>query len=95
MKLKMLEARYAAQRTIPNLLTFFEEKDHMVLEHRAFVLRKGLVCYYAGHEVEEIEDQNGTYYVALESESGSQINKKLLNDETITSVYVFKLDRVF
>ena len=91
MKFKQInEARYAAQRTISNLLTFFEELDHDVADHRAFALRGGFVCYYAGHDVEEIEDRNGTFYIATNTKRSHR-----LTEENITSVYVFKLDRVF
>jgi len=90
MKFKQIsEERYAAQRTIGNLLTFFEEKHHMVIGHRAFDLRAGFVCYFAGKEIEEIEDQNGTFYVMLDA------RKKELTEENLNDIYVFNLKRVF
>lgn len=81
------EARYAAQRTFENLLTFFEEVENAVRQHRTFHLREGLVCYYKSEEIFELQDQNGTWMV--------RFNGSLRTIDEIESMNVFRLDKLF
>ncbi len=90
MKLQTLkEAKYASKKDITNLLQFFEEQPNEVMGHQTFYLREGLVCYFTGHEIHEIEKRNETYFAKLESRF------REINDESVDGLNVFKLQKLF
>ena len=94
MKLETLkEAKYASRKDIPNLLRFFEEVPNEQMEHQTFYLREGLVCYFTGHEIHEIENKNGTYFAKIDDITRPRFRE--INDESIDGINVFNLQRLF
>ncbi len=94
MKLQTLkEAKYASKRDITNLLRFFEEQPNEVMGHQTFYLREGLVCYFTGHEIHEIEKRNETYFAKIDDITNPRFRE--INDESIDGIGVFKLQALF
>ncbi len=94
MKLKTLkEARYSTRKDIENLLEYFEEQPNEVMQHQTFSLREGLVCYFTGHDVHEIENKNGTYFAKIESHG--YVRFREINNESVDGINVFRLDKLF